>query len=542
MIDHAASNEIGSGANGINFTSSINWGMPVFEDELSYYSDGFLPINGRDAWTLSSINLPHGGSINIQYEQDKFDINNDRLNWRIPDYCLPEIGYYNNMAVNRSILQQVDNEWENPLPSWYTGSPLDFGMNLPRLNNEYYFFMNENTGGLRIKKIDYVSNFGAPTVSKTYQYGTGHYTAPPADYWENYTKGFSDFMYNEFIRHGTKDAEGYLEIYGTTLVTLTAPIDYSEYETQMMRLNFSLRVDQSYRKNAKHYYEYIDEITNDNAKTRWYYGALNPDLSSFSPRLVYLPMKYGLIKYGNDDRQNNIDLLSTDLNDHLDIGKYKTEYYNALGDIVKSDNTDYVYNSYNSNTLSLSSVSMVAGDYFPYAPLWLDALSTDAVLNSSLCLTHNAVGLQAINGDRLCPFPLCTENQVYSNIPSWVLLQTQYCSSISDPNVQAIPQAQNPFTKMAAQCGLFTTTPSWFTNITSTPKVWSGIYTDAVIASNFKASIEANTINPNKDVSTLSSPHTYFLDLQLTLPSTTSINQLSKSLLPSHTQTINKYY
>ncbi len=458
MIDHTATNETASGASGIRFTSTTNWGNPVYEDELGYYYDGSTPNQGRDAWCLSQITLPYGGNVNIKYALDQSDINNDRLNWNIPDYCLPEIGYYNNVAINTSILQQLDNEWESPLPSLYTsGSSFNppFGNNFPQLNNEYYYYMNENTGGLRISEIDYNDNFGAPTVTKTYNYGTGHYTAPPADYWQNYITGFEQFMYNDYIKHGNLNADGYDEVDD---VTPQVP-DFSAFYAQLMRLNMSLKIDPSYRKNAKHYYEYIEEVNSDGGKTRWYYGALIPNTSLSNPRLVYAPMKYGLIKFGNYDRQNNVDMLSTDLNQNLELGKYKTEYYNNLGQLLKQESADFTYTIFNSNSIPFSGagVSMAYGDYFPYVPAWQHFMTTlcptDQGLFSSSpdcssitagCVCCNGgLGLQPVSAlpSFDLPFGLTYhENQLYNNIPSWLLTSSgEYADS--DP---LIPREGDP--------------------------------------------------------------------------------------------------
>ena len=112
-----------------------------------------------------------------------------------------------------------------------------------------------------------------------------------------------------------------------------------------------------------------------------------------------------------------------------------------------------------------------------------------------------------------------------------------YCSSTSDPNVQAIAQARNTFTQMATQCGLFSSMPTWVSNITSTPKLWAGTYSDASVASDFATAMNNNTFTPNSP-----GPIVYFKDLKLTLPPTSTINQISKSILPIHTQTITNFY
>ena len=463
------------------FTNTINWGNPVREDELGYYfacnqhystggwsSNSSNPtgvaLNGRNAWSLSGITLPYGGNINLFYGLDSCDINGDRDIWSLKgmsDYATPAVANYNKIVHMLTSSQLYSNYW-----AAYNSSSNMF----KKPYSEYYFMMNNNTGGLRIDSIHFTDQFTGSSIVKRYKYGIGHYTMPPADYWQNYLQGFSDFLYNEELNQ--KISQNYLG-QGSNI-----PWDFNGYNYRIIRLLPHTRIDNTIQQ-GRHYYEYIEEINADNSKTRWYYGkivASNNGIITTPPSLnrPYLATKYGAIKGAYTDRYNLSEILATDLDHTLDIGNYKTEYYNNLNNIVKSVSTDFAFNQLDSNRITLKPQSFIPTDYEVWLPQQANQTSppqyilaepnnlanTRDLFYSDTVITPPVAGALGYNNDSY-PYP-----------------------NLSSINFSVVGQAITSLPGIGWMTGYYSTAsmPNWFAPLTQLRRPWLGTpYNDASI-------------------------------------------------------------
>lgn len=277
---------------------------------LGYYRNENIPLEGRDAWSISKIKIPTGGEVLISYENDNFDYNtdltisSDRKEWNdigsLIDNQLPFIDFYNNIAELRSLIQGNINAISHS--------------NLKKLYRSYHMPLTENSGGLRLSKIEYQDGIN-PNIIKKYEYGPGHYTSVPLEYWNNYISGFSSFMQSERAR-----AEGPSAYYN-----LSFPFD--DFSTTMAALSINIRADNSLK--GSHFYEYIFEILG------------NEPLAINSPRIKYY---YGdvITRQKKYDFQKNVYLKGYDRfnfpiteaivgenNLCSQVGLLKTEYYES---------------------------------------------------------------------------------------------------------------------------------------------------------------------------------------------------------------------
>lgn len=503
----------------LNLTFSENLGNPVYKDELGYFFKNSMTNNGRHAWSLSRVNLPYGGHVQLSYELDQSDVVQDRIKWGITDYALPEVGHYNNLAHYRSILQYINNT----ALLYSTISPPN---NLVRPYKEFYFMMNSTTGGLRVKQIDIVDNYTSTPVSRSFEYGPGHYTAPPPSYWENYMKGFGEFLQTEHKRHGNMDAEGRYESYG---VIGTFGSEYSEFILSMMRLNFQLKVDYSYQKFATHYYEYVDEIGFDHSKTRRLYGAPIP--TSSDGRISYLPISYGSAKNGVD-MHNVVNVMGGNLLSHVrSIVNYSNEYYNAAGDIQKKTETEYVANDYDANSISSNTVIFAEREYRAYLPYFMYGMGLHPI---------PTYGTSSPLGSTYELFPTAIQHTLFSDFPIGFLNLMNYTSG--DPTtLNSIGLGRNPLLKMGIQSGKYSgTMPAWVSELTSQPTGWTGSYTDSWVKDQINNSF--NSILTENDQIGGSDLHTYFKDKKIKISGLSYFNQRSSNLFPNHTRTINFFY
>jgi RHS repeat-associated protein len=230
----------------------------ILTDELGYFYDATIVNNGRHAWSVSKVTVPLGGTVALEYENDQFDYTGDRQQWiskgSLVDDRLPVVSRYNELAIARSIVQDLLNQL-------YTNVPTASKKFLYRT---FDMKMNGNLGGLRLKKR--TTNDGInPAVVMNYSYGTGHYTSVPASYWQNYLSAFADFMATEHQRH-SHESSLYHFSYGTV------PGFYqTDFNTWFSEHAVNVRIDNTVGDN--HYYEFIDEISVDNTKTRYAYNS-----------------------------------------------------------------------------------------------------------------------------------------------------------------------------------------------------------------------------------------------------------------------------
>lgn len=228
-------------------------------DEMGYYYDPAETItNNRDAWSLTKVILPTGGTIELEYELDEFDYdgNGDRARWfdkgSLLDDRLPHVAHYNKLAQARSVAQDRVN--------------IACGVTTKELYRSFSYPMKRNSGGLRLKKK--ILNDGInPTQNIIYNYGDGHFTSVPGSYWNNYTSAFSSFMLAERVRQEGEAVYDYSLISGGW-------ISENDFNTHMAPLSMNMRLDNTVKDN--HYYEYIEEIKQLNSSgsnpsiKKWY--------------------------------------------------------------------------------------------------------------------------------------------------------------------------------------------------------------------------------------------------------------------------------
>lgn len=288
----------------------------VLEDEMGNYYDPSAPNNGRNAWSLSKLTIPTGGSIELEYENDNFDVVTDRTAWiansSLVDLGLPNVVNYNRIALIRSMVQSKQNYG-------YTD------INPKLLYRTFNMSMNAQSGGLRLKKKTVKDGINLPIVVN-YSYGTGHYSSVPASYWENYLSAFSSFMSREQQRHTH-------EVYKMDLLMYPGFFD-NDFATYMAELSFNSRIDNTLSDN--HYYTFIDEMNADGSKTRSNYGdplssgSVHYDFQTQAFLKGYIRKDLNLIITNDVDARHNIKLL-------------KTENFSNTSTLISSSETNYSF-------------------------------------------------------------------------------------------------------------------------------------------------------------------------------------------------------
>ncbi len=263
-------------------------------DEMGYYRNGELgnPNVDRQAWSLTSIKVPTGGVISFEYEADEIDYLNERANWTIKDDELPLVKLYNEVAKERGLRQHIHNvasDIKNIVDAaTFPNKPLEQTFSMP---------MNTNSGGIRLKKkvLDDGVN---PIVEVNYSYGTGHYTAVPADYWGNYISAFGDFIRKQRRMFQSENdlycTEAYGQIFGTefggNLIPLTQNLGWTNsFDNFLAPYLRNMRLDNSVR--GEHYYSKITETYADGSKHEMSYGAANPVSDDVKNTQKLIPLK-----------------------------------------------------------------------------------------------------------------------------------------------------------------------------------------------------------------------------------------------------------
>jgi hypothetical protein len=138
----------------------------------------------------------------------------------------------------------------------------------------FNFPMNNESGGLRLKRIilSDIQNNRANEIIE-YNYGNGHYLAPPGQYWQSYLSAFADFSTEENNRSFYEDNFNYSRDVQAAFQNALAKNDFEGY---MVGLVPSIRLDNSV--SNVHYYEWVDEIRSNGARVRKEYG--NPNDNS----------------------------------------------------------------------------------------------------------------------------------------------------------------------------------------------------------------------------------------------------------------------
>lgn len=322
----------------------------ALEDEIGNFLDQNAPNKGRHAWSLSSITIPTGGTLELEYENDRFDNQGDRQNMfnrgSIFENSLPSVNRYNTIATIQSVLQSKLNDYYASINQWCSNNPI-------LLTRTFELPMNDQSGGLRLKKKTIHDGINAPVVVN-YGYGTGHYSSVPASYWNNYLSAFSSFMMEEEKRHS-------FQAYETSLAN--NPVwDDNDFATYLSRLSLNIRVDNTVGDN--HYYSNIDETYADGSKTRFIYG---DPLSTSAGTLYYDLQKVVYLKgFGSNDENQLCVMITNDVDKKHDIKLLKTENYSSNNTIISSTEKEYSFQDLSSKQVHYNALNVPSNKYALY--------------------------------------------------------------------------------------------------------------------------------------------------------------------------------
>lgn len=455
-------------------------------DEFGYYYEGGAQNNGRNAWSLSKITFPKGGSIELEYENDSFDYNpdlsvdSDRKKWNengsLIDDKLPYISHYNNIAVLRSLIQGKVNSITNS--------------DLKKLYRAYSMPLKVNSGGIRLKKK--TSNDGInPVITTNYQYGKGHYPTVPASYWSNYIEGFSSFMQSERVRQESSSA------YNLNVPLLIEGYYENDYSTFMTLLALNIRIDNTV--SDDHYYEYIDEIrmeneaSENNPFTRFHYGSkLTGD--PFIHKQVNVAIK-------GEDRllKPLIEAITNEVDRRHSIGLIKLEKYQA-GTSMPYEKITYNYGSVQKDERKVSYSNASLGSYT--YPVY-DNLQGNGLMLYGI-QTHSELLMSPIDDDNI--YTSVNNSSPCSNSPG---LNTQEYSEVVTSLNNNIINYLNDNNDYAVQAQTLRRHQSVHTTIQQTTTDYKGIITKKELTydpfygflkeektTNSKIQINGNTIEP----------------------------------------------
>jgi RHS repeat-associated protein len=228
-----------------------------------------------EAWSLTKIIYPTGGEVSFMYEKGSFEMQTDQANWSFDQTEIPIIKQYNELAKQRSYVQNAVNEYavEHSSPG--------VGVNNAQktLTATFEVPLPSNYGiRLESKVINDKIN---PSVTVRYEYNSGHFTGLPSEYVQSTVGAFNQFILREKYRHSWE-----LGHYGPNLSLWT-----TDYETKMKFAAISgLSLDEYA---TTHFYEKIDQIYSDNSFVRTHYGPieslLNVEYDNFNLFCYRLP-------------------------------------------------------------------------------------------------------------------------------------------------------------------------------------------------------------------------------------------------------------
>jgi hypothetical protein len=324
-------------------------------DEMGYYYNSSMPNNGRDAWSLTKIVTPTGGSLELEYELDDFDYVNDRSNWSanqsIIDDELPHVSHYNKIIIAKNLLQSELNQKSGLSSSYYK-----------KLNHTYSMPMNQNTGGLRLKKL--MINDGInPVRAKKYEYGKGHYSSVPNTYWNNFIYGFSSLIQNENANHAREITNNY-HPYFLPGQPYSEGFYNNDFQTYTAGLSINIRVGNNVDDN--HYYEYIDEIlefdlNNSNPTIRKEYG------SPFTSGATYYDKQNRVLLKGYEFWRDDVSPITELITNHIDekheIFLLKESKFEG-GSLIPYESLEYDYSILNSLKNEIRYKSQTLANYY----------------------------------------------------------------------------------------------------------------------------------------------------------------------------------
>ncbi len=319
---------------------------------LGYYDDPSTSQFEGDAWSLTKITLPEGGSISFDYEKDETDFTTTFSNILDVDGLvpnrLPSIMNYNSIAAAKAAVQSKINTDENNGLKTLT----------PTFSTPEEFF------GLRLKsKTLDDDNGNISTID--YDYGTGYHTSIPASYWQNTLSAFSGFtQYQSVNQDHLGNYQSLLKAqtlvyfqdpdYGLVLAWPGGPIRENDFSTFVYTLQSNVRLDHSVDDDT-HFYDRIDEIRPDGGKTSSHYGQVNQTNTDFDP--VHQTTAY--LKGFFMDEGDVVEMVLNQRDPTKQVVLKKQEYFNA-------NNSNPVWasiNTYEASTRDYKSCDFIAKEF-----------------------------------------------------------------------------------------------------------------------------------------------------------------------------------
>ncbi|WP_420572072.1 RHS repeat domain-containing protein [Kordia sp.] len=356
-IDFAESGALDQGSFTV-IEETINPALKPIKDVFGYlYAENCTSCT--EAWSLTKITYPTGGQVSFEYESGTFDIN-DKSNWDFNENEVPLVKEYNALAKKRSYVQDAHNQYAANL-----GQGIGSNNRQKELTATFELDIPSNFG-VRLKKKTISDRVNLDVVFE-YDYGTGHYSALPAECIQSIYGTFNQFLILEKLRHRWE-----IDNYGPASVTGDNYIN--DFEEKMRYAALSGVALDEYR--AVHFYEYVDEKMIDDSFKRSHYGPLNgttiveyDDFNLFcvkKPNDGSLDNRYILAK--TDLSLQPIQLLKIESFDANGSTPYQEETYTYERTQLESKDfeVDYSQVNNNSNTIELWDNSFEI--YLPITP------------------------------------------------------------------------------------------------------------------------------------------------------------------------------
>lgn len=298
------------------------------------------------AWSLTKMTYPTGGQVSFEYEPGTFDAG-DKSNWDFDEKEIPLMKEYNALAKKRSYVQDAHNQYAESL-----GQGIGTNNRQKELTATFELDL-PSTFGVRLKKKTISDRVNLDVVIE-YDYGTGHYSALPAECVQSIYGAFNQFLILERLRHQWEIGN-----YGTASVTGETYIN--DFEEKMRYAGLSGVALDEYR--AVHFYEYVDEKLIDDSFKRSHYGPLdgisNVEYDDFNLFCIKKPNgdssdnRYVLAK--TDLSLQPVQLLKIESFDANESTPYKEETYTYERTQLESNDfeVDYTQVGTASNTIEL---------------------------------------------------------------------------------------------------------------------------------------------------------------------------------------------
>lgn len=205
-----------------------------------------------EAWSLTKITYPTGVQVTFDYEQGEYAKSTDQPNWNVGENNFPVISQYNNLAKQRSYVQDAYNRYAlSVIGSGVLQKTLTATFEVP-LPDKYGIRLASKTINDRIN----------PETTIEYQYNIGHFTSAPAEYVQSFVGGYNSFIQRERLRHQWE-----VDDYGPYMGSW---FDFQDRMSYTAKTGFSL---DEYE--AIHFYQSISEIQPDDSYVKTYYGPMH---------------------------------------------------------------------------------------------------------------------------------------------------------------------------------------------------------------------------------------------------------------------------